>query len=159
MFIDFLFSSLNQHIDDDAFILNDKVYSYKNLLDNYNYYTDFIKTNNIPKNAVTALEGDFSPYTTACLLALTENSNIIVPLTQALGEKKEEFCKIAEVEYYIKINDEGHTELVKKQGSGKHELYNILREVATLPYSSSLLWIFSSAAMYSIGAHSRLFTS
>ena len=128
MFIDFLFSSLNQHIDDDAFILNDKVYSYRNLLDNYNYYSDFIKTNNIPKNAVTALEGDFSPYTTACLLALTENSNIIVPLTQALGEKKEEFCKIAEVEYYIKIDDEGHTELIKKQGSGKHELYNILRE-------------------------------
>lgn len=128
MFIDFLLSSVSEHINDDAFILKDKVYTYQNLIEQYNSFSTFIKDNNISKNAVVALEGDFSPYSTACLLALIENSNIIIPLTKALGEKKEEFCQIAKVEYYIKIDDEGSIDLSKKTGTGQHALYNILRE-------------------------------
>ena len=128
MFVDFLLSSIGEHIYDDAFILKDNIYSYQDLLKQYNFFSLFIKDNHVPANAVVALEGDFSPYSTACLLALIENSNIIVPLTKALGEKKDEFCQIAEVEYYIKIDDEGSIDLSKKTGSGKHELYNILRE-------------------------------
>lgn len=128
MFIDFLLSSVNGHINDDAFILRDKIYTYKDLLEQYNTFSAFIKENNVASSAVVALEGDFSPYSTACLLALIENSNIIVPLTKALGEKKDEFCRIAEAEYYIKIDDEGHIELSKKSGTGSHELYDILRE-------------------------------
>lgn len=128
MFIDFLLLSIKEHINSDAFILKNNIYSYQDLLNQYNSFTLFIKDNNIPANSVVALEGDFSPYSTACLLALIENSNIIVPLTAALGEKKDEFCRIAEVEYYIKIDDEGHIDLSKKIGTGQHALYNILRE-------------------------------
>lgn len=128
MFIDFLLSSINQHINDDAFILNDKVYSYKDLLKQYEVFSAFIKENKIPQGAVTALEGDFSPYSTACLLALIENSNIIVPLTKALGDKRAEFCRIAEAEYYINIDDDGNISIEKLNGTGKHELYSILRE-------------------------------
>lgn len=91
MFIDFLLSSINHHIDDDAFILKNKVY-YRDLLKQYDIFSAFIKENNITQGSVVALEGDFSPYSTACLLVLIENSSIIVPLTKALGEKKKNFA-------------------------------------------------------------------
>ena len=128
MYIDFILKAATENIDKDAFILNDKVYKYNDFLTEYEKCSNHIKNNNILPGKVVALESDFSPCSTAYLLALAENQNIIVPLTKALQNKKEEFINIADAEYYIYIDDDNNISMKQLEGSSKHALYDILRE-------------------------------
>ncbi len=128
MHTDFLISMVHNNIDKEAFIVNNKITLYGEFLAQYNDKVKFLKEYNIKEGDVVAVESDFSSQSTALLLALIDNNNIIVPLTSALGPKKEEFCKIAKVQSYIKLTDNGNITVNHIESDGLHELYKMLRD-------------------------------
>lgn len=127
MFIDFIIESAKKYADNEAFVLNGKSSTYQELLNDYYSALEYIK-NNIQPQTVVALESDFSSISTAFLLALTENKNIIVPLTKAVAHKKNNFLSISRASYYIGIDDNRNIEFKKLEGDSNHKIYNILKE-------------------------------
>lgn len=128
MHTDFLISMANNNIDKEAFIVNNNITLYREFLTQYDDKVKYLKEHDIKQGEVVAVESDFSSQSTALLLALIDNNNIIVPLTSALGAKKEEFCKIAKVQSYIKLTDDGNIIVKHIESDGQHELYKVLRD-------------------------------
>ena len=128
MFIDFLLETANKNKDNDAFVLNDKKSTYAELLSDYNKAVKFIEDNQILPNTTVALESDFSSLSTGFLFALIENQNIIVPLTKAVANKKNDFLAISKAQYLISIKDDNTIEFSFLNGDSNHEIYNILKE-------------------------------
>ena len=128
MFIDFLLETANKNKDNDAFVLNDKKSTYAELLSDYNKAVKFIEDNQILPNTTVALESDFSSLSTGFLFALIENQNIIVPLTRAVANKKNDFLAISKAQYLINIKDDNTIEFSFLDGDSNHEIYNTLKE-------------------------------
>lgn len=128
MFIDFLLETANKNKDNDAFVLNDKKSTYAELLSDYNKAVKFIEDNQILPNTTVALESDFSSLSTGFLFALIENQNIIVPLTKAVANKKNDFLAISKAQYLISIKDDNTIEFSFLDGNSNHEIYNTLKE-------------------------------
>lgn len=128
MFIDFLLETANKNKDNDAFVLNDKKSTYAELLSDYNKAVKFIEDNQILPNTTVALESDFSSLSTGFLFALIENQNIIVPLTKAVANKKNDFLAISKAQYLISIKDDNTIEFSFLDGDSNHEIYNTLKE-------------------------------
>lgn len=128
MFIDFLLETANTNKDNDAFVLNDKKSTYAELLSDYNKAVKFIEDNQILPNTTVALESDFSSLSTGFLFALIENQNIIVPLTKAVANKKNDFLAISKAQYLISIKDDNTIEFSFLDGDSNHEIYNTLKE-------------------------------
>lgn len=128
MFIDFLLETANKNKDNDAFVLNDKKSTYTELLSDYNKAVKFIEDNQILPNTTVALESDFSSLSTGFLFALIENQNIIVPLTKAVANKKNDFLAISKAQYLISIKDDNTIEFSFLDGDSNHEIYNTLKE-------------------------------
>ena len=128
MFIDFLLETANKNKDNDAFVLNDKKSTYAELLSDYNKAVKFIEDNQILPNTTVALESDFSSLSTGFLFALIENQNIIVPLTRAVANKKNDFLAISKAQYLISIKDDNTIEFSFLDGDSNHEIYNTLKE-------------------------------
>lgn len=130
MFTQFILDKMQAFKEKDAFILNGKHYTYEEVYKKYDEALAVIKENNISHGEVVALEGDFSPIATAFLLALINTSCIIVPLTKALKEKKEEFIKISQATKVIILNDESVESVTSRTYTEEpHVLYNKLREI------------------------------
>ena len=72
------------------------------------------------------MEADFSPNAIALILALIQHRCVIVPLADAIGEKKPEFCEIAEVEERIIVQPCGR---VEAQPTGVFSRHRLLREL------------------------------
>ena len=113
MFADFILAKIQEFQDKDAFILNDKTYSYKDILNQYSCALNTIKEKGIKSGDIIALEGDFSPISTAFLLALINMNCIIIPLTKSLKQKKQEFIEIGEANYSIILDDENIVDIIK----------------------------------------------
>ena len=128
MFIDFLLETANKNKDNDAFVLNDKKSTYAELLSDYNKAVKFIEDNQILPNTTVALESDFSSLSTGFLFALIENQNIIVPLTKAVANKKNDFLAISKAQYLISIKDDNTIEFSFLDGDSNHEIYSTLKE-------------------------------
>ena len=128
MFIDFLLETANKNKDNDAFVLNDKKSTYAELLSDYKKAVKFIEDNQILPNTTVALESDFSSLSTGFLFALIENQNIIVPLTKAVANKKNDFLAISKAQYLISIKDDNTIEFSFLDGDSNHEIYNTLKE-------------------------------
>ena len=105
MHTDFLLDKFKKISDRDAIIWRDKIYSYGDIL---NYISDDMKilSEKIKSPKVVALEADFSPRALSLMLCLIELNCIVVPLTESVRHKKEEFKKIAEVEVSIVVRED-----------------------------------------------------
>ena len=130
MYAEFIIKKMQDFQNEDAFILKDKVYKYSQVLEHYNKALQILDENNVQNGDVVSLEGDFSPISTAYLLALINKNCIIVPLTKALKDKKEEFIKIAQAKYVIVLDDEELVSITeRKYNTSEPELYKSLREI------------------------------
>lgn len=128
MAIEFLTDVFAKNDDKDAIVYRDKTYSYHWLLDKINYWKKNLKSNNVRKGSVVALEADFSPNSVALLLALIEFGYIIVPLTSSVESKKSGFIKIAQCELSFLINADDNVSINKIANQSKHEIYRNLRK-------------------------------
>ena len=127
MFADFIVSKMTDYKEQDAFILNDITYKYHDILNHYDKALQILNDNNIDQGSIVALEGDFSPVSTAFLLALINKACIIIPLTEALKEKKNEFIDIGQADVLIKLNDNSLNNITHyKVKSLKNDIYQAL---------------------------------
>ena len=125
MHIDFFIDVINDHLNKEAVIYGDIVYTYKDLLDKINYWQEVVKKD-IPSGSVVALQSDFNPDSIGLLLSLIENNNIIVPLSNNLKDSDEKL-EIAEVEYIIKIHDSNY-ESNRTEYVASHKLIRKIKE-------------------------------
>lgn len=110
MHIDFIIDGFRERENSLGIIWNDQEITYLELLTEYQRQLKFLKEHKII-NKVVALEADFSPKAVALLLALIELECIIVPLTQSVRNKKEEFRKISEVEVIVTVDEQDNTSI------------------------------------------------
>jgi len=133
MHINYMLRIFEEKKQNDAIVWNDKIYTYQWLLNRFKSWKEEIHSRNIPKGAITVIEGDYSPESIALFLALADSSCIIVPLTDSSEVQKEEFIKIAQGEYSFLIDEKDRVEIKRLPHSADHELYTKLRHTKKVP--------------------------
>ncbi len=128
MYIDYFIDVFKENKENNAIIWKDKVYNYEWLIEKYYYWQNLIHSDNIKPGQVVIIEADFSPNAISLLLALIENSCIVVPITESVSSKKDEFISVAEGEIVIKIDKNDNVDISQLPNSSKHKLYKTLRE-------------------------------
>jgi len=130
MNLDYLYDKFHENLNKEAIIWNNQSYTYKWLLTQVNAWKQqFSNAANIA-GKVVGLKVDFSPVSVALLIALIENKCIIVPLTQSIKDKFEEFCAIAEIELMIEVNEDDIVDICQLELVSKHELIAHLKQIS-----------------------------
>ncbi len=127
MFIDFLLNTFIENKNKEAFIWQDKSYDFNWFLLQYESWSQVINKYIKPKEII-AIESETSPWALSLLLALIENSNIIVPISPSMNSQKEKYYKLAKCQKSISITKLGKYELKKYRNTPDYELYDILNE-------------------------------
>lgn len=127
MHIDFLKKIFRDNFNRTAIIWNDKTFTYNWLLNRIDYWIDGFEENSIFAGDVVALIGDFSPETIAILLALIENSNIVVPLNNSSKLDFREKFQISQSgkKIHVDIHDDVFFQNMHVESS--HDYYKTLR--------------------------------
>ncbi len=135
-----LIDSFVQIGDNNAIITDDKVYSYKNLYDKILELKALLQTNKIQKGDVVAIVSDYSFESIALLLALTENKNIIVPISSKVQASIDEKIATAYCDKVVYIEN-GVLNIIHNEMTNKHEMIIKLQDI-----SHSGLILFSSGS-------------
>lgn len=122
MFIDFMLDRFDQSGDAEAVILGERRASYAQLAGDVRGWIERLEAARIPRGAVVSIEADFSPESIALFLALVDRACVVVPLSETLGEKKEEFKVLAEVEYGITLRADHEPALASTERQAVHPL-------------------------------------
>lgn len=140
MYIDFFLEKFRKNLDNDAMVWNNKIYTYIDIL---NYLEDDLKKLRqlIKEPLIVAVEADFSPHAATILLTLIELGCTIVPLTESVAYKKDEFKKIAEVEAVIILKKDDSFEFSLTERKVRHDMLNHLK----VEYHPGLI-LFSSGS-------------
>ncbi|AGB83995.1 acyl-CoA synthetase (AMP-forming)/AMP-acid ligase II [Serratia sp. FGI94] len=121
-----------------ALIYNDKDFKYSDIYNTMGLSLSFLNENNIEPGSIVSLEGDFTLYSCAMLLALINNKNIIVPIGDVPDKRKDGYILTAQVKYRIKTQNDSYR-LETTGQKPEHPLYFRL-----LNDNSSGLVLFSS---------------
>jgi acyl-coenzyme A synthetase/AMP-(fatty) acid ligase len=111
----------------EALVASDFSTSYEELLNKYDYFNEWLTQNRIPPAAVVSFDGDYSPQSISLFLALANNNNIVVPLSQDSRNHFKEFREIAMTEYDISLAGDSPAVTVTGRKAG-HALYDDLKE-------------------------------
>lgn len=106
MYIDFLLNTFEKNIFSDAIVWRGVSYSYTDLLESFNLWTDRLVQLGVNPGSVVALEGDFSPNAVALLLALIEKEVVVVPFATSVANNREKMLGIAQVGTLITFNSD-----------------------------------------------------
>ena len=127
MHIDFFLEQFRKNANNEAMVWKDKIYTYQELL---GYVENDLKKlrEQISVPLVVSVEADFSPHAAALLLALVELGCIVVPLTESVAHKKDEFKEIAEVEASIVLKKDDSFMFHKEDRSASHDILAKLKQ-------------------------------
>ena len=127
MFIGTYLERFAEARDADALIWNDQVTSYGELLETIETWEACLDDALVP-GSVVAIEADFSPQTVGILLALIEKSCIVVPLSDTVAARKDDFRRIAEVEAVVSVNEKDEVRIAATETVPEHEHILTLKE-------------------------------
>ncbi len=127
MGIEFLCEVFQQHAADEAVIWKDRPFSYGGLLQQLDVWRARLEREQIQPCTVVMLEADFSPNAVAMFLALAERGCILVPLTEAVQGKRDEFIEIAEGEVIVRIDADDQAAVYRLDRRADHPIYGQLR--------------------------------
>lgn len=130
MNFDYLLNRFSDNSDLPAIIWKNNIYTYNKLSKKINFWRKKIKKYIQYDGMVVELKADFSFQAVAILIVLIEKNCIIVPLTQSIKEKREEFRKIAEIELIIDIDKNDKIGIQKINNTPINELILSLRKKA-----------------------------
>ncbi len=128
MSIEFLTDVFAENADAEAIAWRGDVVTYGWLLDRVNTWRDTLAREGVSTGTVVALEADFSPNSVAAFLALVDAGAILVPLTSSVAAKRDDFLRIAEVEFSIAIGANDKESFERLDRTAGHEFYATLRE-------------------------------
>jgi len=122
MVLDFLLHDFKQFDSLTAIIWKKKEYSYSWLLERINYWINEFSDRKLNNGMIVALEGDFTPESIACFMALTVNNCIIVPQIYSNRDNIEEKYDIAEIQSIVTIDEFETVTITERNSSPIHEL-------------------------------------
>ena len=125
MFIDFIIQKFKNNLKKEAIICDNKIYSYKYLLNRYYFWKDFLNKR-IKKGKVVAVQADYNPDSVTLMLALIENANIFAPFSHSNKDIKKKL-EIAEAEYFIKFKNFDYN-LIETNIKASHSLIKKLKQ-------------------------------
>ena len=127
MHINYLLEIFKKNKKKDAIIWNNSSYTYDWLLKNYNLWLQILKENSVKPGSVIVIHADFSPKAISLLLAAIELKTIIVPLTDSVQSKVDDFINISAGEVVIRIDKNDDFSLQKIEKTPSNEYYDNLR--------------------------------
>ena len=136
--MNYLFNKFSTFKELNSIIIEEKVYSYENLLDKIFEYKKILE-NKIEPSSVVAILGDYTFENIALFFALYDNKNIIVPITTTLEKVQNEYMEESFCEYSIKIDSQ--IKIDKLAGNNSHKMIKILKD-----NKNSGLVLFSSGS-------------
>jgi long-chain acyl-CoA synthetase len=139
MGLDWLFVNMERWRDASAIVWRDHQVTYGELLRLTNWWLASLSEHGMQAGDVVAIEGDYSPNICACLLALIQHRAIVVPLTSASADHRDEFLRVAEVGWVLSFDDRDDWSLQRLSGSSTHPLIfelRALREPGLVLFSS-----------------------
>jgi acyl-coenzyme A synthetase/AMP-(fatty) acid ligase len=128
MYIDFLLEIFKENKLNTAIIWNDKEYSYKWLLNSIAKWKNYLVKKSINSGKIVTIIGDFSPTSISLLLALIENRNIIVPLTDSTDIDLKKRLVISSAATLLKINQNDDVEYSVLDNKSDHKYYQELKK-------------------------------
>ncbi len=102
--------------------------TYADILDRLQVWRDKVAEAGIQAGQAVSLEGEYGAEAIAAFLALLENDNIVVPLTEAAAAQHDTFREIASIEKRIALDEPGVPILDTGVGASDNDLYSTLRE-------------------------------
>lgn len=131
-YIGFLLERFERNRDKDAIVWRNDVYSYAWLRDKVETWFTALETSDIARGNVVMVEADYSPSSIALLLALIEYRVIIVPITDSVAHKKDEFIETSQSEFLIQIAQDDSYNITNLSHDATHDAFAALR-VASVP--------------------------
>lgn len=125
--IEFLLDVFRENKDNDAIVWKNRCYSYQWMFDRVHYWINEFSKQKIPSGEVVILESDFSPDSIALFIALIQRRCVLVPLTAAVKNNREEFIQIAKGEAIITIDEKDKVYINRLNNKVTHELYRALK--------------------------------
>lgn len=127
MTVQFLLDKMSEFSTQEAVAVGSNIITYGELLEKYHDWLNWIYSENIKPGEVVSIKSDYSADSISLFLALTQNRNIIVPLSNDSKAHFETFCDIAQNQYDIILSDDD-SQLTKTGNQAEHPLYKVLRE-------------------------------
>ena len=127
MHIDFLIDIFKKNLEKNSIVWKNNTFSYKWLLKEYEFWIDTIDNLKLKNGSTVVIESEISPKSLALLLALIENNCIVIPLTDSVRNKKNEFFEIACAEFTFKFDKNDDYEFRKISQKKDNDLYQILK--------------------------------
>ncbi len=124
----FLIERMRQFSDDLAVGEKNAAYTYSDVLARLQHWQEKVNTAEIKPGQAVSLEGEYGIEAISAFLALLENDNIIVPLTDAAEAQHDLFREIAGIEKRIILDDPSAPVLDTGLEPLPHEHYQTLRE-------------------------------
>jgi acyl-coenzyme A synthetase/AMP-(fatty) acid ligase len=128
MVVDFLLQLWTDNHDREAIIWRNQTFTYAWLLQRFRYWKRTLENEKLARLSVVVLEADFSPNAVALFFALLDHAGIVVPLTNTLRAKKDEFIAIAQGEISFAIDELDSVSIARLANRASHPLYDQLRK-------------------------------
>ncbi len=122
MYVDFLLEAFNKNFEKSAIISKGREYTYQNLADKLKETEKFLDDKEISKNSIVSLEADFCLTSVAMLLTLIDRGCVVVPLSDSIESRKEDFRTTAQVEVVIQIHPDETLTLEQRRVEITNEL-------------------------------------
>jgi len=130
MEIEWLLERMAQWKDEPAIVWRDQPFSYGQILEAVDFWSEQLSAEGVLPGQVVALDGDYSPNACALLIALINQNNIIVPLTAAISTHRGEFMETAEVQVVINLDSQDKYRIERRSTTVKNPLTLALIENA-----------------------------
>lgn len=126
--IKYLLDNFEEYNSQTALIWQNTSYTYSQLLGRIKHWRGVL--NDFSQGAIVGLESDFSPETIAILFTLIEKNIIVVPLDINHSNKNSKKIEIAQLDYLIKVIEEGEINITKILPSveEKNDLYKSIQQ-------------------------------
>jgi long-chain acyl-CoA synthetase len=113
--------------DRPALIWQDRPWSYEWMLAALDQWRQHLADRQVPRASVVSLTAEFSPASAVALLALIEHECIVVPLTGASAQKRDEFLEISRAAFDITLQLDDSARVAKLAGGEPYPLYRELQ--------------------------------
>lgn len=122
-----LMERMKEWPEKEAIYWRGQLFHYRWLYKKVGEWRERLEEVGIRSGETVALEGDTSPAVCALLLALIQNSNIVVPLTSSVQAQRNEFLSIAQVVRGVRFDSKGKWQIEKRNAVIDHPLFLQLR--------------------------------
>jgi len=140
------------HPDRDAIVWCGERFSYGAILEQQGQWAKRLREAAVAPGTPVALEADFSPAAIAALLALIDRRCIVVPLSPAAHQQRDEYLRIAEVATLIDLR--GSAPAVRHTGASID--HPMLRRLATIGHPGLVLFSSGSTGTSKAALHDFL---